>query len=119
MPSPTLSPERFPRLDVLRGLAMVWMAAYHFAYDLDHFGVIRQDIFHDPVWTIQRTAILSMFLFSAGVGLAIARHAEQSWHRFWRRWRQIAVGALLVSLGSWLMFPQQLHLFRRACTASH
>lgn len=90
---------------------MLWMAIYHFAYDLDHFGVIRQDIFHDPVWTVQRTCILSMFLFSAGVGLAIARQQRQPWHRFWRRWGQIAAGAALVSIGSWFMFPDSFIFF--------
>ncbi len=90
---------------------MLWMAVYHFAYDLDHFGVIQQDIFRDPVWTTQRTAILSIFLFTAGVGLAIACQQGQPWHRFWRRWWQIAAGAVLVSMGSWLMFPRSFIFF--------
>ena len=28
-----------------------------------------------------------------------------AWSRFWRRWCSIALCALLVSVGSWLMFP--------------
>lgn len=100
------SPHRFDRLDVLRGLALVWMAVYHFCFDLNHFGLIRQSFAHDPVWTLQRTAIVSLFLFTAGWGQVLAVQAGQGWRRFGRRWAQVAGCAALVSLGSWLMFPQ-------------
>jgi uncharacterized membrane protein len=103
----TLTPStRFDRLDALRGLAMVWMTAYHFAFDLNHFKFIQQNFYTDPVWTWQRTCIVSMFLFCAGVGQAVAVHQGQSWQRFWRRWAQVAGCALLVSAGSYLMFPK-------------
>ena len=99
---------RFDRLDALRGVAMLWMAAFHFAFDLNHFGLLdpRQDFYRDPLWTTQRTAIVSLFLFTAGVGQALALDAGQAPARFWRRWAQIAGCALLVSVGSALMFPQ-------------
>jgi len=96
---------RSDRLDALRGLAIVWMAAFHFSFDLNHFGWIRQDFYRDPVWTWQRTAIVSLFLFCAGGGQAFAVLAGQGAGRFWKRWAQVAGCALLVSLGSWLMFP--------------
>lgn len=96
---------RFDRLDALRGAAIVWMAAFHFAFDLNHFGWIRQDFYGDPVWTWQRTAIVSLFLFCAGGGQALAVAAGQGAARFWRRWAQVAGCAVLVSLSSWFMFP--------------
>lgn len=86
-------------------MAVVWMTAFHFAFDLNHFGFIHQDFYRSPVWTVQRTCILSLFLFCAGFGQAVAVHAGQSWSRFWRRWLQIAACAVAVSLGSALMFP--------------
>ena len=97
--------ERHDRLDALRGLAIVWMAAFHFGFDLNHFGWIRQDFYRDPVWTWQRTAIVSLFLFCAGGGQAFAVLAGQRAARFWKRWAQVAGCALLVTLGSWFMFP--------------
>jgi uncharacterized membrane protein len=98
---------RFDRLDALRGFAMVWMALYHFAFDLNHFGLLdpRQDFYRDPLWTLQRTGILSLFLFCAGAALAVTLDAGQRWPRFWRRWAQVAGCALLVSVGSAIMFP--------------
>lgn len=99
------APARSDRLDALRGAAIVWMAAYHFAFDLNHFGWIRQDFYRDPAWTWQRTCIVSLFLFCAGGGQALAMRAGQGAGRFWRRWVQVAGCAALVSLGSWFMFP--------------
>jgi uncharacterized membrane protein len=102
---------RFDRLDVLRAVAIVWMAAYHFCYDLNHFGFIRQNFYTDPFWTTQRTAIVSLFLFCAGLGQAVAWQQGQGWPRFWRRWAQVAGCALLVSAGSYLMFPRSFIYF--------
>ncbi|MGH6627555.1 MAG: heparan-alpha-glucosaminide N-acetyltransferase domain-containing protein, partial [Burkholderiaceae bacterium] len=93
---PTTSPARFDRIVALRGLAIVWMTAYHFCFDLNHFGWMRQNFYTDPFWTWQRTAIVSLFLFCAGLGQAVAAHQGQRWSRFGRRWAQVALCALLV-----------------------
>lgn len=99
---------RFDRLDALRGLAMVWMAVFHLFFDLNYFALLapRQNFYVDPFWTLQRTAIVSLFVFSAGLAQAVAIDAGQGWPRFWRRWAQIAACAVLVSVGSALMFPK-------------
>jgi uncharacterized membrane protein len=99
--------ERFDRLDALRGAAIVWMALFHLAFDLNHFGWIspKQNFYLDPLWTVQRSCIVSLFLFVAGLSLAVALHTGQGWPRFWRRWAQVAGCAVLVSLGSAVMFP--------------
>jgi len=102
---PTLKPTRFDRLDALRGLAIVWMAAFHFCFDLNHFGFIHESFNTDPFWLRQRICIVSLFLFCAGLGQALALHSGQGWPRFWRRWAQVAGCAVLVSIGSWTMFP--------------
>jgi uncharacterized membrane protein len=112
---------RFDRLDTLRTAAMVWMTAFHFSFDLNFFGLIPQQNFYaDPFWTWQRTAIVSLFLFTAGLGQAVALHqqgllARPAWQRldarFWRRWAQVAGCALLVSAGSALVFPRSFIYF--------
>jgi uncharacterized membrane protein len=100
--------DRFDRLDALRAVAMLWMAAFHFGFDLNHFGVLdpRQNFYRDPFWTWQRVCIVSTFLFCAGLGQAAALEAGQSAARFWKRWGQVAGCAVLVSIGSALMFPK-------------
>ena len=100
--------ERFDRLDALRAVAMLWMLAFHFCFDLNHFGLWdpRQQFTRDPFWTTQRSCIVSLFLFCAGLGQAVAVQAAQTWPRFWRRWAQVAACAVLVSIGSAQMFPK-------------
>jgi len=102
---------RLEALDALRGLALVWMTLFHFSFDLNHFGYLQQNFYHDPFWTWQRTLIVSLFLFCAGAGQAVAVMQGQSWRRFWRRWAQVAGAALLVTLGSWLMYPNSFIYF--------
>jgi len=107
-PGRRAAPQRFDRLDALRGVAIVWMAAFHFCFDLNYYGLWepRQAFTHDPFWTLQRSCIVTLFLLCAGLGQAVALDAVQGWPRFWRRWAQVAGCALLVSAGSALMFPR-------------
>ena len=88
---------RFDRLDALRGVAIVWMAAFHFSFDLNYFRLIHQNFYRDPFWTVQRACIVTLFMACVGAGQAIATAQRQSWRRFWRRWAQIAGCAVLVS----------------------
>ena len=108
---PMTLPGRIEAVDALRGVAMLWMTAFHFCFDLNHFGHIHQNFYLDPFWTWQRSAIVSLFLLCAGLGQAIAVAQGQSWPRFWRRWAQVAGCALLVTAGSWLMYPQSFIYF--------
>jgi uncharacterized membrane protein len=105
LPASILQRQRFDRLDALRAVAILWMAAFHFCFDLAYFRITRQNFYVDPFWTLQRTCIVSLFLFIGGFGQAIALDQSQPWPRFWRRWLQVAGCALLVSLGSRWMFP--------------
>lgn len=108
MPGPS---PRFSRIDALRGAAIAWMTAFHFCFDLNHFGWIRQDFYRDPFWTWQRAAIVSLFLFCAGLGQAVATAQGQGWPRFWKRWAQVAACALLVTAGSYWMYPRSFIYF--------
>ncbi len=103
--------ERYDRLDALRAVAIVWMAVFHFSFDLAHYRLTRQNFYTDPFWTVQRTCIVSLFLFCAGIGQAVAHDQHQRWGRFWRRWAQVAGCALLVTLGSWFMFGNRFISF--------
>jgi uncharacterized membrane protein len=102
---------RYEAVDALRGVAMVWMTAFHFCFDLQHFGYLQANFYNDPFWTWQRVAIVSLFTFCAGVGQAIAVNQGQTPARFWKRWLQIAGCALLVTIGSYFMYPQSFIYF--------
>jgi hypothetical protein len=83
------------------------MAVFHFAFDLNHFGCSSraQNFYRDPFWTSSaRHRQPVPVLRRPGPGVAL--QAGQGWPRFWRRWAQVAGCALLVSIGSALMFPR-------------
>ena len=103
--------QRHDAIDALRGFALVWMTVFHFCFDLNTFGYLRQDFHNDLLWTTQRTVILSLFLFCVGLGQSVAAARDQAAGRFWRRWRQVALAALVVTFGSWLMFPRSFIYF--------
>lgn len=103
--------QRLDRIDMLRALAMLWMTFYHFCFDLNLNGLIAQDFYRDPFWTWQRTAIVSGFLFTAGLSQAAAVHHGQTWPRFWKRWAQVAGAAVLVTAGSAVVFPNSFIYF--------
>ncbi|WP_298927024.1 DUF1624 domain-containing protein [uncultured Ramlibacter sp.] len=106
-----MSGQRFDSIDTLRGAAIVWMTAFHLCFDLSYFRLWPQDFYADPFWTWQRAAIVSLFLFCAGLGQAVAVDQGQSWQRFGKRWAQVAGCALLVTAGSALMFPRSFISF--------
>ena len=103
--------RRFDSIDALRGLAIVWMTLFHLCFDLGHFGYLKQDFYNDPFWTAQRSAIVSLFLLCAGLGQAMAMVQPQDARRFWKRWAQVAGCALLVTAGSWFVFPKTFIYF--------
>ena len=107
----TIPGARLDALDALRGFAMLWMTAFHFCFDLNQFGFTKQDFYHDPLWTWQRSLILSLFLFCAGWGQAVAAQQGQSGHHFLRRWMQVVGCAWLVTAGSWWLYPQSFIYF--------
>ncbi|MEO8136860.1 MAG: heparan-alpha-glucosaminide N-acetyltransferase [Betaproteobacteria bacterium] len=104
------SVRRWPLLDLVRGVAIVAMIAYHFCFDLAVFGWLAAD-FGAWRWVAFRTPILGTFLFVAGVSLGLAEVRGQSPSRFWRRVAVVAGAAALVSLGSYLMFPRSYIYF--------
>ena len=106
-PGPAVdSASRLPVIDALRGAALVMMFAYHFSFDLNYFGVVRQDFYQDAFWIAARSCILASFLALTGISLALATVHDIRWPAYWRRLAQIAVCATLVSAGSYLMFPK-------------
>lgn len=102
---------RYDTVDALRGIAMMWMTVYHFCFDLHYFGFWSQNFRADPFWTVQRTAIVSLFLLCAGLGQAIALNQGQSWQRFSRRWARVILCAALVTTVSVVMFPRSFIYF--------
>ena len=103
---PGATSERVASVDALRGLAILAMVAYHFAFDLRFFGLIGADFENDRFWLAARATIVTSFLLLAGVSLALADRAGVAWTRFLRRIALIASCALAASIASYVIYPQ-------------
>jgi uncharacterized membrane protein len=97
---------RLPLIDALRGGAIVMMIAYHFAFDLNYFGLLQQNFYRDPFWIAARNAIVGSFLLLVGISFALATAGGIDWRAWGRRLALIAACAATVSAGSYLMFPK-------------
>jgi uncharacterized membrane protein len=102
---------RIGAIDGLRGVALCLMIVYHFSFDLNWFGFIRADFDHDSFWLGFRGVIVSAFMLLVGLSLLLARRAGVTPRHFWRRIALIAFCAILVSVASYLTFPQTFITF--------
>jgi len=106
-----IAPSRIPALDAMRGAAICAMIVYHFAFDLNWFRVFAADFNHDWGWLLFRALIVTAFLLLVGVSLVVAQRAGISRTRFWKRIALIAGCALLVTVGSYAVFPRSFITF--------
>jgi uncharacterized membrane protein len=103
--SPRSGRPRLPAVDVLRGLALVAMAVYHASWDLAYHGLVDWDVAGDPLWRGFAMAIAASFLALSGVGLVLAHRPVPDGAAFLARLARIAAAAGLVSLATYLVFP--------------
>jgi uncharacterized membrane protein len=103
--------QRITLLDCVRGLAVIAMIIYHFAWDLSFFGVIETDINTSPFWRDLAKNIASSFLFLSGISLYLAHKNAIQWFSFLRRLFMVAASALLVTIVTWYQFPESYIFF--------
>ena len=102
---------RLPKIDALRGCAIVMMVIYHFNFDLDYFGLVDFDFNNSPGWQAFRIVIVSSFLGLVGFSLQLAARGGLDRGRYLSRLGWLVLCAALVSLGSYLMFPASMIFF--------
>lgn len=109
--APSTGYTRFELVDALRGTAIIMMFSFHFSFDLNYFGFIRTDFYHNPFWLNYRILIVSTFLSVMGMSLYIAHHKGLQSKKYLRRLTILTACAGAVSLGSYLMFPRAMIFF--------
>jgi len=110
-PSHALPRGRIDLVDLARGIALLAMFVYHFAYDLSFFRLIRVDVVSDPGWRIFARLIAGSFLAVVGFSLVLATQGGLNRQAYAKRFAMVAGAALLVSLGTWFAIPDNFIFF--------
>ena len=61
--------DRILWMDVARGISILAMITFHFAFDLMYFGLAKSDLIYQPDWRLFERIIASSFLYIAGLSL--------------------------------------------------
>lgn len=103
--------HRIPVIDVARGLALVAMAIYHFAWDLEFFGYVPQGMTAVGGWRIFARLIAGSFLFLVGVSLVLAHGNHIRWRALGKRLAMIVVAAAAITVASRVATPERYIFF--------
>jgi uncharacterized membrane protein len=97
--------QRIDGLDIFRGMAILAMIFYHFTYDLNYFHIISVDMNHSLSFLMVRYTIMSMFLLSVGMSLALAHQNIIKWMSIRKRIFQLGFASLAVTIATYVVFP--------------
>jgi uncharacterized membrane protein len=111
MPAIVAERPRLAVIDLIRGIAVVAMIAYHLSWDLLDYGLISVDVVNDPLWRGFAHVIAGTFLALVGFNLALANRNGIRQAPYLRRLGIIAGAAALVSLGTYWFMPQAFVYF--------
>jgi uncharacterized membrane protein len=92
--------KRLPEIDAARGLALVLMALFHAGVILQMLG-LYEFAWYAPFWVVLAHFVRMIFFWIFGVSIALSSRS------FWGqsvRAMQLALGAALVSFGTFLVF---------------
>jgi uncharacterized membrane protein len=103
--------RRWPVVDIARGIAIIAMILFHFTWDLGYFGIVDYDISFTTEGRVLSHLIAGSFLLLVGMSLALAARDGLPVKPYLRRLRAIAGAAILVSLGTFFLMPEDWIFF--------
>ena len=103
--------ERILWIDVIRGISILAMITFHFAFDLMYFGFAKPDLIYQPDWRLFERMIAFSFLFIAGLSLFITHGSLINWKSFIRRYGITAICAVLISSVTYFLFNNDMIRF--------
>ncbi len=107
----TLQTTRIGLVDMVRGIALLAMTAFHFSWDLGMFGFINPSVMFEPfpVWSAR--SIAGTFLFLVGFSLFLAHSNGVRWRALVRRIAMVGGAAAIISLATAYATPDAFIFF--------
>ena len=103
--------RRIAWLDIARGVALIAMAIYHLAWDLEFFGYAPPGMTAVGGWKLFARSIAGSFLFLVGFSLFLAHAKGVRWPSFWRRFAMVALSAAAITIVTWFATPGNFIFF--------
>ncbi|MEO0329509.1 MAG: heparan-alpha-glucosaminide N-acetyltransferase [Pseudomonadota bacterium] len=102
---------RLALLDLCRGIALLAMTVFHFAFDLELFGIKEPGYASQFHWKYFARSIASSFLFLTGFSLYLSYLSGLTWPKWGKRFAQIVLAALLITVATYFATPDQFIFF--------
>ena len=106
-----VQPKRIAAIDAARGIALLAMAVYHFAWDLEFFGYAPPGMTAEGGWRIFARLIAGSFLFLVGFSLVLAHGQAIRWRSFAKRLAQVGIAALAITVVTIFATPDRYIFF--------
>ncbi len=110
-------PERYPEIDIARGIAVVMMVLFHIAFDLSFLGIAGIPVSSLP-WRAFAMATAALFLLLVGISLSIsAGYAKTRLSRsdFILKYLKRGAGIFAIGIGisivTWIILPGAFIVF--------
>lgn len=91
-------------IDAARGIAVLWMIAYHFVFDITYFSSRNT-----PFWLALIGA--SIFIFTSGISLSISYSRNSNFLKFAKRGIKLLLLGLLITFVSYLLLRDGFVVF--------
>ena len=103
--------NRIAIIDIARGTALLAMAIYHFAWDLEFFGYVPPGMTAFGGWRLFARLIAGSFLFLVGFSLVLAHGRTIRWRPFAKRFAMVCAAALAITVATWFATPDRFIFF--------
>lgn len=105
------APSRVGWVDLARVAALAGMVVFHFARDLEIFGLVPPGLTMRGGWALFARLVAGSFLLLSGVSLVLAHGAGLRRAAWRRRFAMIVGAAALVSVATYAAFPSRFVYF--------
>jgi uncharacterized membrane protein len=106
-----LSATRLYQVDLARGFACLSMPIFHTLYNLYALGLIERALTKNGFWVGYQKLGLGTFVFVSGVSFILSTQNGVRWAKLLKRIGKLAGLAALISMSTWMMFPDKFIRF--------